>query len=71
MQSGKSQMKDSGYFVEKKTLRCIPDNADNATADVAGLYLSIPHQAAPIALKEALHKRLSKKIPTVNLIKIK
>ena len=71
MQSGKSYNKDSRHFLEKiKTLGCIPDNAILVTADVVGLYPSIPHQAGLIALKEALDKSLSKKIPTDNLIKM-
>ena len=49
---------------------CIPDNALLVTADVVGLYPSIPHQAGLIALKEALDKRLLKKIPTDDLIKM-
>ena len=58
MQGGKSYIKDSGHFLEKiKTLRCIPDNALLVTADVVGLYPSIPHQAGLSALKEALDKR--------------
>ena len=58
MQSGKSYIKDSGHFLEKiKTLRCIPDNVLLVTADVVGLYPSIPHQAGLSALKEALDKR--------------
>ena len=51
MQSGKSYIKDSGHFLEKiKTLGCIPDNAILVTADVVGLYPSIPHQAGLISL---------------------
>ena len=53
-----------------KTLRCIPDNALLVTADVVGLYPSILHQAGLIAFKEALDKRLLKKTPTDNLIKM-
>ena len=65
MQSGKSYIKDSGHFLGKiKTLGCIPDNAILVTADVVGLYPSIPHQASLIALKETLDKRLLRKIPT-------
>ena len=71
MQGGKSYIKGSGHFLEKiKTLRCIPDNPLLVTADVVGLYPSIPHQAGLIALKEALDKRLLKKIPTDDLIKM-
>ena len=40
------------------------------TADGVGLYPSIPHQAGIIVLKEALDKRLLKKIPTDDLIKM-
>ena len=71
MQNGKSYIKDSGNFLEKrKTLRCIPDNSILVTEDAVGLCPSIPHQAGLIALKEALDKSLSKKIPTDNLIKM-
>ena len=52
---------------KRKTLGCIPDNAILVTADVVGLYPSIPHQAGLIALKEALDK---KKIPTDDLIRM-
>ena len=55
---------------KRKTLGCIPDNAILVTADVVGLYPSIPHQAGLIALKEALDKSLSKKIPTDDLIRM-
>ena len=55
---------------KRKTLGCIPDNAILVTADVVGLYPSIPHQAGLIALKEALDKGLSKKIPTDDLIRM-
>ena len=71
MQSGKSYIKDPRHFLEKiKTLGCISDNAILVTADVVGLYPSIPHQAGLIALKEALDKSLSKKIPPDDLIKM-
>ena len=71
MQSGRSYIKDPGHFLEKiKTLECISDNAILVTADVVGLYPSILHQAGLIALKEALDKSLSKKIPTDDLIKM-
>ena len=52
---------------KRKTLGCIPDNAILVTADLVGLYPSIPHQAGLIALKEALDK---KKIPTDDLIRM-
>ena len=55
---------------KRKTLGCIPDNAILVTADIVGLYPSIPHQAGLTALKEALDKSLSKKIPTDDLIRM-
>ena len=71
MQGGKSYIKDSAHFLEKiKTSRCIPDNALLVTADVVGLYPCTPLQAGLIALKKALDKRLLKKIPTDDLIKM-
>ena len=48
----------------------MPDNAILVTADVVGLYPSIPHQADINTLKEALDKRPLKKIPTNDLIKM-
>ena len=47
-----------------------PENAILVTADVVGLYPSIPHQAGLNALKEALENKSVKKIPIENLIKI-
>ena len=71
MQSGKSYIKVSGHFLAKiKILGCIPDNTILVTADVVGLYPSIPHQVGLIALKKALDKRLLKKIPTYDLNKM-
>ena len=64
-------LKTLDIFLEKiKTLGYIPDNAILVTADVVGLYPRITHQASLIALKEALDKSLSKKIPTDDLIKM-
>ena len=71
LKGGQSYIKDSRHFLEKvKTLRCIPDNALLVTADVVGLYPSIPHQAGLTAFKEALDQTLLKKIPTDDLIKM-
>ena len=69
MQSGKSYVKNSGYFLEKiKTLGCIFYYAILVTVDVVWLYPSIPHQAGLFAHKEPINKRLLKKIPTDGLI---
>ena len=72
MQKGKWYIRDSGHFLEKiKNINTLPENAILlVTADVVGLYPSIPHQAGLSALKEALENRSVKKIPTENLIKM-
>ena len=51
MQKGKSYIKNSGDFINKITIENIPEGAILVTADVVGLYPSIPHEAG---LKEAL-----------------
>ena len=44
MQAGKSYIRDSLDFINKtKSLDPIPENAILVTADVVGLYPSIPH----------------------------
>ena len=71
IQGGKPCIKDSEHFLERiKTLRCIPDNALLVTDDAVELYPSIPHQAGLTAYKEVLDKRLWKKTPTDDLIKM-
>ena len=46
MQKGKSYIKESGDFINKlKSLLNIPEGVILVTADVVGLYPSIPHQA--------------------------
>ena len=71
MQKGWSYIKDSGDFINKtKNLRTIPDNAILVTADVVGLYPSIPHEAGLRALREALDKQDKKCIPTEGLVKM-
>ena len=62
MQEGESYIKDTGDFLNKiKNINTIPENAILVTADVVGLYPSIPHQA-----REVLNKRKIHKVPTVN-----
>ena len=62
MQNGKLYIRDSGHFLEKiKNISTLPENAVLATADVMGLYPSIPYQAGSSALKEALENRSVKK----------
>ena len=40
------------------------------TSDVVGLYPSIPHQADLEALREALDKRKTHKVPTGKIVKL-
>ena len=48
MQEGMSYIKDSNDFTHKiRDLKDIPNDALLVTADVAGLYPSIPHEAGP------------------------
>ena len=71
MQKGLSYIRDSQHFLEKiKTIGSVPENAILVTADVVGLYPSIPYQAGLKALQEALEKRDIKKIPTADLVKM-
>ena len=71
MQKGKSYIKESGDFINKlKSLLNIPEGVILVTADVVGLYPSIPHQAGLKALREALDNRENKQIPTENLLKM-
>ena len=51
-------------------LKNIPDNAILVTADVVGLYPSIPHEVGLRALKEVLDRREEKKISTEDLVKM-
>ena len=62
---------DSDDFINKtKNLKEIPKNALLVTADVVVLYLSIPHEAGLIALKQALDKRKNRNTATNDLIRL-
>ena len=64
-----SYIKDSADFMDKiGQVGDIPENAILVTADVVGLYPSIPHKAGLKALKNALNKRKQKHVPTEKLI---
>ena len=55
MQKGWLYIKDFGSFINKtKNLSTIPDNDILITADVEGLYPSIPHEAGLRTLRETL-----------------
>ena len=71
MQKGKSYIKDSGDFMNKvKSIENIPEGSILVTADVVGLYPSIPHEAGLNALRETLESRENKFIKTEDLIKM-
>ena len=66
MQSSWSYIKDSRDFLKKiKQIRNLPEDSILVTADVVGLYPSIPHELGLKALREALEK-----ISTDDLIKL-
>ena len=48
----------------------IPKNAILVTADVVGLYPSIPHEVGLRALREALDKKDEETIPAEELLKM-
>ena len=71
MQENWSYIKYSNDFIIKtKKLKDIPTYAILVTADVVGLYPSIPHEAGLKALKEALDKRENRNIATNGLIRM-
>ena len=68
MQESWSYIKDSADFINKiGQIGDIPENAILVTADVVGLYPSIPHKTGLQSFKNALEKRKQKNIPTEKL----
>ena len=71
MQEGWSYIKDSGDFIKKlKNIDHIPQDAIMVTADVVGLYPSIPHDAGLEALRKVLDNRENNKISIDDLTKM-
>ena len=68
MQESWSYMKDSAHCMNK--ICQIGENVILVTADVVGLYPSIPHKARLKTLKNALEKRDQNNIPTKKLISV-
>ena len=69
MKSGKPYVKDTGEFLEKiKSLGRIPEDAFLVTADVVGVYPSIPHVVGLKAIYEKLGERSDKKVPSTDLV---
>ena len=71
MQESWSYIKDSGDFLKKvKYLGQIPDGAILVTADVVGLYPSIPHKAGLETLRRGLNERETSEIPTEDIVQM-
>ena len=71
MQEGMLSIEDSNNYKHKiRDLKDIPNNKLLVTADVVGLYPSIPHEAGLQALKEVLECTKDKKISTNDLVKM-
>ena len=71
MQSGWSYIRDSGDFIDKmKRIGEVPEGSFLVTADVLGLYPSIPHKEGILALKSKLEEQTSSKMPTNDLVKL-
>ena len=71
MQNGKSCIRDSSDFISKiKDLNNIPQGALLVTADVVGLYPSIPHDLGLKSLREVLEKRKLKPVSTDDLVRM-
>lgn len=64
-------MRDTNDFLQRhKELHSAPQNALLVTADVAGLYPSIPHQDGSEALSIKLDQREEKVIPIENILEM-
>ena len=71
MKQGESYIKNSGDFLEKlKRVGEIPKGAILVTADVVGLYPSIPHDGGLEVLRKQYHKFNDKIVPTEDIIKM-
>ena len=71
MRSSMSYIKDTNEFLLKlKNLRKVPDNAILITADVVGLYPTIPHNEGLEVLKKRIDNFYEKSIPTEDLFKM-
>ena len=71
MKQGNSYIKDTGDFLEKlRALGEIPKGAILVTADIAGLYPSIPHDEGLKVLQNQYHKFIDKTVPTEDIIKM-
>ena len=67
---GKSYINTGDFLESFKNLGNIPSNAILVTADVVGLYPSIPHEAGLLDLDEKLEEKSDKKISSTDLIEM-
>ena len=71
MRSAKSYMRDNSDFLKRlKELGSVLQNALLVTADVVGLYPSIPHQDGLEALPTKLDQQEDRIIPTNDLLEM-
>ena len=71
MRSGFSYIQDTNdFFLKLKNLKKVADNAILVTADIVGLYPSIPHNDGLEVLKKQLDNFYEKSIPTEDLVKM-
>ena len=71
MKQGESYIKDTGDFLENlKRVEEIPKGAILVTADVVGLYPSIPHDGGLEILRKQYDKFMDKMVPTEDIIKL-
>ena len=71
MQKALAYIQDSGDFINKtQNLGLISENAILVTADVVGLYPSIPHEVRLKALTEVVDKRKQYTILTIGLMRM-
>ena len=71
MRSAKSYMRDTSDFLKRlKELGSVPQNALLVTANMVGLYPSIPHQDGLEALSIKLEQREDKIVPATYLLEI-
>ena len=71
MKQGNSYIKDAGDFLEKlRAIGEIPKGAILVTADVVGLYPSIPHDEGLKVLRNQYDQFIDKTAPTEDIIKM-
>ena len=71
MQSDWSYIRDSGDFIDKmKRIGKVSHGSFLVTADMVGLYPSIPHKEGVLALKSKLEEQTSLKISINDPVKL-